>query len=86
MSVASQRAHDNMFTRVARARSSDAFLHVFTLVCLTALLTSIQLARPNCPSTFPTHVACCMYASMSGSPVPTHTNDAPRHPTARMKH
>ena len=27
-----------------------------------------------------------MYASMSGSLRPTHTNDAPRHPTARMKH
>ena len=27
-----------------------------------------------------------MYASMSGSLVPTRTNDAPRHPTARMQH
>ena len=41
---------------------------------------------PNPPSTFPTHVVWCMYASMSGSPVATHTNDAPRHPTARMNH
>ena len=27
-----------------------------------------------------------MYASMSGSPMPTHTNDVPSHPTARMEH
>ena len=27
-----------------------------------------------------------MFASMSGSLVPTHTNDAPRYPTARMQH
>ena len=27
-----------------------------------------------------------MYASMTGSLRPTHTNDAPSHPTARMKH
>ena len=27
-----------------------------------------------------------MYASMSGSLVPTHTNNVPRHPTARMEH
>ena len=27
-----------------------------------------------------------MYASISGSLVPTHANDAPRHPTARMQH
>ena len=57
-----------------------------TLVSLTALLMSLQLARPNPPSTFPTHVDWSMHASMSGSPVPTHTNDALRHPTARMKH
>ena len=76
--------------RHARPRStrpvSDASLHVSTLVCLTALLTSLQLARPNHPSTFPSHVDWCMDASMRGSLVPTHTNDAPRHPTARMKH
>ena len=85
-SVASQRAHNNMLAHVARAWCSDASLHVATLVCLTALPMSLQLARPNPPSTFPTHVVWCMYASMSGSPVATHTNDAPRHPTARTKH
>ena len=74
-----------MFTHVARARCSDAFLHVFTLVRLTALLKSIQLARRNHPSTFPTHVDWYMYASMSGIRMPTHTNDDPRHPTARTK-
>ena len=75
-----------MFTHVARARCSDACPPVATLVCLTALLMSLQLARPNPPSTFPTHVDWCMYASMSGSLVPTHTNNVPRHPTARMEH
>ena len=57
-----------------------------TLVCLTALPMSMQPAPPNLPSTFPTHVDWFMYASMSGSLVPTRTNDAPRHPTARMQH
>ena len=86
-SVTLLRAHNNMLAHVARARCSDACSsYVSTLVCLTALLTSLQLARPNPPSTFPTHVDWCMYASMSGSLVPTHTNDAPRHPTARMQH
>ena len=84
--VTFQRAHNNMFTHAARARCPDACPPVATLVSLTALLTNLQLARPNPPPTFPTHVDWCMYASMSGSPVPTHTNDAPRHPTARMKH
>ena len=41
---------------------------------------------PNPPTTFPTHVDWLMHASMSGAPVPTHTNDALRHPTTRMKH
>ena len=85
-SVTSQRAHNNMFTHVARARCSDACPPVATLVCLTALLMSMQLAPPNPPSTFPTHVDWLMYASMSGSPVPTHINDVPSHPTARMEH
>ena len=76
-----------MPAHVARAQFSDASLHVSTLVCLTALLTSLQLARPNPPSTFPTHVDWCMDASMSGLLAHTHTtNDAPRHPTARMQH
>ena len=47
---------------------------------------SLQPAPPNPPPTFPTHVDWCVDASMSGSLVPTHTNDAPRHPTARMQH
>ena len=85
-SVTLLRAHNNMLAHVARARCSDASLHVSTLVCPTALLTSLQLARPNPPSTFPTHVDWCMDASMSGSQVPTHTDDAPRHPTPRMQH
>ena len=57
-----------------------------TLVCLTALLMSIQLAPPNPPSAFPTHVDWLMYANMSGSLRPTHTNDVPSHSTARMEH
>ena len=81
-----QRAHNNMFTHVARAWCSDACPPAATLVCLTALLMSMQPAPPNPPSTFPTHVDWLMYASMSGSLRPTHTNDAPSHPTARMKH
>ena len=58
-----------MLAHVARAWCSGASLHVATLVCPTALLMSLQLARPNPPSTFPTHVVWCMYASTSGSPV-----------------
>ena len=57
-----------------------------TLVSLTALPMSLQLAPPNPPSTFPIHVDWLMYASMSGSPVSTHTNDVPSHPIARMEH
>ena len=75
-----------MFTHVARAWCSDACPPAATLVCLTALLMSMQPAPPNPPSTFPTHVDWLMYASMTGSLRPTHTNDAPSHPTARMKH
>ena len=75
-----------MFTHTARARCPDVCPLVATLVSLTALLMNLQLAHPNPPSTFPTHVIWCIYASMSGLPVPTHTNDALRHPTARMKH
>ena len=84
--VTLQRAHNNMFTHVARAWCSDACPPAATLVCLTALLMSMQPAPPNPPSTFPTHVDWLMYASMTGSLRPTHTNDAPSHPTARMKH
>ena len=84
--VTLQHAHNNMFTHVARARCSDACPPAATLVCLTALLMSMQPAPPNPPSTFPTHVDWLMYASMSGSLRPTHTNDVPSHPTARMKH
>ena len=84
--VTFQRAHNNMFTHMARARCSDACPPAATLVSLAALFMSLQLARPNPPSTFPTHVDWCMDASMSGSLVPTHTNDAPRHPTPRMQH
>ena len=84
--VTLQRAHNNMFTHVARAWCSDACPPAATLVCLTALLMSMQPAPPNPPSTFPTHVDWLMYASMSGSLRPTHTNDVPSHPTARMKH
>ena len=47
---------------------------------------SMQPAPPDLPSTFPTNVDWLMYASMSGSLRPTHTNDVPSHPTARMKH
>jgi hypothetical protein len=75
-----------MFTHVARARCSDACPPAATLVCLTALLMSIQLAPPNPPSAFPTHVDWLMYANMSGSLRPTHTNDVPSHSTARMEH
>ena len=77
-----------MFTHVVRARCSDACPPVATRVCLTAPFMSMQLAPPNPPSTFLTHVDWLMHASMSGSPVPihSHTNDAPRHPTTRMKH
>jgi len=84
--VTLQRAHNNMFTHVTRAWRSDACPPVATFVCLTAPLMSMQPAPPNPPSTFPTHVDWLMFASMSGSLVPTHTNDAPRHPTARMQH
>ena len=86
--VTFQRAHNNMFTHIARARCSDACPPAAPLVSLTALLMSlqVQLARPNPPSTFPTHVDWCMYASMSGSLVPTHTNDAPRHPSPHSTH
>ena len=75
-----------MFTHVARARCSDACPPAATLVCLTALLMSMQPAPPDLPSTFPTNVDWLMYASMTGSLRPTHTNDVPSHPTARMKH
>ena len=63
---------------MARARCSDACPPAATLVSLAALFMNLQLAHPNPPSTFPTHVDWCMDASMSGSQVPTHTETTPR--------
>ena len=80
------RAHNNMPAQMTHGPCSTACSPTAILTCLATLLLSLQLTPPNPPSTFPTHVDWFMYASMSGSLVPTRTNDAPRHPTARMQH
>ena len=83
------RAHNSMLAQMTHGPYSTACSPTAILTCLATLLMSLQLTRLNPPSTFPTHVDRFMYKSMSGSPVPTHanfnTNDAPTHPTARMK-
>ena len=84
-SVTLLRAHNNMLAQMTHGPCSTACSPTAILTCLATLLMSLQLTRPNPPSTFPTHVDWCKYASMSGSlvhrcpPTQTTPRGTPQH-------